>query len=392
MKVLIINEFDECGGTEVQVNRECNYLQEREIEVFLFIIKKKSNRFLNASFPVFYYDEGDNVVNPFGRLKTLLGADYRLYKKLREIVNDFKPDYVHIHNVFYSPISVYTATNGYFTIQTLRDFSVVCPKSTLCQKEWRVCKNLYSRRCWACVCESVEGIDKFKYFIKTISLKRINTFRRKYVDRFISPSRKLAECCKELGIEADVINNPFDKNLICNENLYKDRNYYIYVGCIGEYKGVFQLIKAFNTFSHDKGCRLKLIGPFLAKDKEKVLNMIGPNIDVLGELQYEQVIEEMSRAYCLILPSLWMENYPNVVLEAFARQCVVIASNRGGAYEQLDDDRRMFDILCEQDILAKLEYVNQMDIKDLLEIKEKQLRYLCTCNDINKYYLKLFGV
>ena len=41
----------------------------------------------------------------------------------------------------------------------------------------------------------------------------------------------------------------------------------------------------------------------------------------------------------LVVPSIWYENSPNVILEAFAHQTPVIASDLGGMAELVDDQK-----------------------------------------------------
>ncbi|MGS0756361.1 glycosyltransferase, partial [Roseateles sp. GG27B] len=54
-----------------------------------------------------------------------------------------------------------------------------------------------------------------------------------------------------------------------------------------------------------------------------------PNVDYLGPLDAEAVYAEMRCAKALIVPSIWYENYPRTIVEAFACGLPVLASNLG---------------------------------------------------------------
>ena len=56
-------------------------------------------------------------------------------------------------------------------------------------------------------------------------------------------------------------------------------------------------------------------------------------IAFVGTFSNEQVLKVHSELDVLVVPSLWHENSPNVILEAFAAGTPVIASNQGGLAE-----------------------------------------------------------
>jgi glycosyltransferase involved in cell wall biosynthesis len=59
----------------------------------------------------------------------------------------------------------------------------------------------------------------------------------------------------------------------------------------------------------------------------------------------------------LVVPSIWYENSPNVILEAFAHQTPVIASDLGGMAELVDDQETglLFVPNDAEDLVRKLE-------------------------------------
>ncbi len=57
----------------------------------------------------------------------------------------------------------------------------------------------------------------------------------------------------------------------------------------------------------------------------------------LGALSAAEVREAMCRAQALVMPSLWYENFPRTLVEAFACALPVIASRIGALAELVED-------------------------------------------------------
>lgn len=71
---------------------------------------------------------------------------------------------------------------------------------------------------------------------------------------------------------------------------------------------------------------------------QEQLSSVSDQILFSGEIGRNEVNAIMGKSEICIVPSLW-ENYPNVVLEAMAAGCAVIASDRGGIPELIDHNK-----------------------------------------------------
>jgi len=389
MKILIINEYDQYGGTEVQIRREYDYLVKQGVDVYLLFFKKNTNTYEKNN-NVFYYDS--KFVNSFGRFITSIFPDIRLYFFLKRKINKLEPDFIHVHNIYYSPKTVYKTVRKYLSIQTIRDYSAVCPKGTLCKKNWEVCDKSYGWSCLNCIFEEKTLRERFKIAYKLVKLIKVNSWRRNGINKMISPSRQLADRCKRVGLDTKAVNNPFDLSLINNFIKDKGKGTFLYVGNVAEYKGVYQMIDAFIEFSKTRTCKLKVVGNIETVDEVRLKRMIPSNVCLCGVMKYEDVLKEMDEAYCLIVPSLWMENYANVILEGFARGCIVVASNRGGAVEQVVKAKLLFDVLDKDDFVSRLNYVYDLTDNEIREIQNIQISYLLDNNNIDKYYNEIFNI
>jgi glycosyltransferase involved in cell wall biosynthesis len=64
-----------------------------------------------------------------------------------------------------------------------------------------------------------------------------------------------------------------------------------------------------------------------------------PSVTFAGRLQRDEVYDLVGSASMLVVPSLWYEGFPMVVVEALALGTPVVASRLGSLAEIVDDDR-----------------------------------------------------
>lgn len=111
----------------------------------------------------------------------------------------------------------------------------------------------------------------------------------------------------------------------------------LFVGHVYDTKGVFELV---NGCKDIEGVKLRIVGKCTKEMKENLL-YIGKNsrdtewIDFVGEISHEEVLKEFMKADIFVFPS-YTEGFPNVILEAMACGCPIIASNVGAIPEMLD--------------------------------------------------------
>jgi glycosyltransferase involved in cell wall biosynthesis len=114
----------------------------------------------------------------------------------------------------------------------------------------------------------------------------------------------------------------------------------VYVGRLIEAKGLRELLDAFEQLSkRDPLLRLTLIGEGLMHDEIQAQVQqrgLSQQVILTGGLLPQQVAEWMSNAELVVLPS-WSEGYPNVLVEALACGCPVVATRVGGIPEIIDD-------------------------------------------------------
>jgi glycosyltransferase involved in cell wall biosynthesis len=110
----------------------------------------------------------------------------------------------------------------------------------------------------------------------------------------------------------------------------------LYMGRVQSHKGIEVLVRAFRALP-DPSLRLHVAGSGPSLDACKALAAADDRIRFYGFVTGELRRSLIENADCMVLPSLWPDNYPVSIQEAFQSGPVVIASRIGGIPEMVRD-------------------------------------------------------
>jgi glycosyltransferase involved in cell wall biosynthesis len=110
----------------------------------------------------------------------------------------------------------------------------------------------------------------------------------------------------------------------------------LFVGTVAARKGIQDALKAFASLKL-KDAELWVAGSGPLEDREGS----SPNVKWLGRLNRAQVIEKMSKAWCLVLPTR-ADTSPNVVKEARVMGLPVVTTPCGGQSDYIENGRNGF--------------------------------------------------
>lgn len=256
---------------------------------------------------------------------------------------------------------------------TLTDFWFLCPRITLQRTSGQVCTENTSMDCVRCEVEKRRrfrlpaekapalmnvmwsGAQAFPTVSKRISQvdERQEVLRAALgqVDVAICPSQFLKERYDSQGFKAGQMRflrqglvhippSPLKKSASSRLRIG-------YIGQIAPHKGVQVLVEAFRKLENGSSqALLKLYGDVQQfPDFYQKLQALARNhqdIQFLGTFDNQQISEIYREIDVLVVPSIWYENSPNVILEAFAHQTPVFTSNLGGMAELVTDQRTGF--------------------------------------------------
>jgi glycosyltransferase involved in cell wall biosynthesis len=193
----------------------------------------------------------------------------------------------------------------------------------------------------------VSGITRLPGFIGLLgNIAR----RRSYLaqalleaNTIIAPSQTLHDLYVRNGIPGErVLRVPYGHDIGWAEQV--DRNVapslrFAFLGNIIPAKGVHILVEACRLIQDIPGWEMHIHGndllhPDYAAD---VRSALPPNVVWHGSYAHQELPILLSETDVVVVPSIWHENAPLVVQEAFAAQCPVIVSDLGGVAEGVRD-------------------------------------------------------
>lgn len=210
--------------------------------------------------------------------------------------------------------------------------------------------------------------EKYEHFL-TNKLK-------KYNPHFYGVSKKCNEWLKHFKIEASgVLYNSIDsavydeyKNNLFISKTDKETIDISYIGRIIKEKGVHLLLGVFNELDKKYNMRLFIAGdgPILNELREEYSS--NENIHFLGKINYDDVMKLCSQTDIFVHPSMYPEGLPTSILEAGIMKCAVIATDRGGTKEVINDKK--YGLIMEENaesLKEKLKYLldNPEEVKKL---------------------------
>ncbi len=159
-------------------------------------------------------------------------------------------------------------------------------------------------------------------------LRRWDVANSKYVTRFVANSHFVCERIREYyGRDAAVV-HPFVDEAFLSAPLRESRDdFHVVLSALVPYKRVELAIEA----AEASGRRLVVIGggPLLPKLRRRS----GPNVQLLGPVSREVIIDHLGRAQSLILPGV--EDFGITPLEAMALGTPVVALGAGGVRDSV---------------------------------------------------------
>jgi glycosyltransferase involved in cell wall biosynthesis len=262
----------------------------------------------------------------------------RWKNRLEERLAAFKPDLVHVHNVFplLSP-SIFDACveAGIASVMTLHNYRLVSPNAML-MHQGRLDEHSVRGSAYRCV---LHGCYRGSRLQTLVVAHMIETHRRRRtwqtkVDRFIA----LTEFAKRKFVEGGL---PGDR-IVVKPNFVQDDGdanassreagaRALFVGRLSHEKGLRTLLKAWETLAIP--LRIAGDGPLL----EETLRPRPGSIEVLGHLSGPDVRRQMQEAAFLVMPSEWYEGFPMVLVEAYSQGLPVVASRIGALAELVAD-------------------------------------------------------
>jgi glycosyltransferase involved in cell wall biosynthesis len=368
MNILLVHNYYKLSGGEDKVfESERNLLQDAGHTVLVY---ERHNRYIR-------------IDSLHSKIRTAIETIWskKSFRDIMFILKTKKPDIVHFHNTFplISPAAYHAcSTHGVPVVQTLHNYRIICPTSILYRNS-KICEDCLNtcfpypaifHRCYrgSFSQSAVVSLMLFYHNILKTYLKQV-TF-------FIS----LTDFARNKFIEGGLPENKLfvKPNFVYPPSISdgSKQPYALFVGRLSSEKGLLTLLRA---WSQCKGLTLKIIGEGPCKNYYKRLaqSMNISDIEWIGYKPYDDVLTAMNHSKFLTFPSECYENFPRVVVEAFACGAPVISSNIGSTAEIVNNGKTglHFKDGNAADLAAKLQWAWQHHSELLKMGKEARKEY-----------------
>jgi glycosyltransferase involved in cell wall biosynthesis len=327
MRILVAhNYYKQPGGEDQCVAAEVAMLEAHGHEVLQYTLRNES-------------------IDSIGRVALVSRTVWSqaAYRDIRDLCRTHRPHIAHFHNTFplISPAAYYAAkAENVSVLQTLHNFRLGCLNALLF-RNGRACEDCLGRAVpWPgllhrCYRDSLGASGTAALML--VSHRMLGTWCKE-VDRYIALTRSSREKLVAAGVPEDRI--AIKPNFVQNDpGAGTGRGgYAIFVGRLSVEKGLTTLIEAWRRYVGG-AVALKIIGDGPLAPLVASATADDARIEWLGSLPLASVYAAVGDAAFLILPSECYENFPRVLIEAFAKGTPVVTSGLGAMAEIVADGR-----------------------------------------------------
>lgn len=331
MKILLSNKFYyRRGGDCIYMLNLEQLLKAHGHEVAVFVMDYPEN--LPSEWSGYFPKNMSKLMaftRPFGSKE--------VKDKFNRLLDDFKPDVVHLNNIHtqLSPVMAEQAhKRGVRVVWTLHDYKLLCPRYDCLLNGETVCETCFNgdkRPCFDHKCMKGSALASL------IGMQEAKVWNRNRLenctDTFVCPSRFMADKMVQGGFNPDkmrVLCNFIDVKK-CARNEFGKEDYYCFIGRLSHEKGAKTLIEAANGLPY----KLKVIGGGPLQEELKAIAK--PQIEFVGFKQWDEVKELVGKARFSVIPSEWYENNPLSVIEAQCLGTPVLGARIGGIPELIEE-------------------------------------------------------
>ncbi|MCR5177945.1 MAG: glycosyltransferase family 4 protein [Lachnospiraceae bacterium] len=344
MKILIINKFlFPNGGSESYIFRLGEELMCSGCEVQYFGMEHEGrivgNRAESYTRGMDFHAKGmEKFLSPFG---LLYSRDAR--HKLKKVLEDFRPDAVHLNNINFqltpSVIDEVRAFDpGIKIVATAHDSQWMCPGHLLrIPSTGEVCRRCVDGSAWNCFrhrCIHDSAARSFLGSLEGSLYRMLNTYAA--VDTVICPSAFMEEILShhpKLKGRLRTLHN-FVELPQASERTPGD--YVLFFGRYSQEKGIRPMLSAVRALPE---VLFVFAGKGELEDEVDAVAGETGNLKNAGFKSGGELRDMIRGARFVVFPSVCHENCPLSVMEAQAAGVPVIASRAGGIPELIDDGR-----------------------------------------------------
>lgn len=259
-----------------------------------------------------------------------------------EVLENFKPDIIHVHHLITLSIDIISASVklGIPIVATLHDYWYFCHRITLTTPDEKPCdgpKNgIKCRACGKSVYNRFPGILLQPGQVAAVMIRNRRLLRELNRCKILyAPSHSLLARYENEGIASHLLvhrpygisRTPFKKRQMGEELTFG------FIGNLSPHKGIEVLLDASRKLNLGPW-KLLVFGQGEREYEAKLKNMVGDlPVEFRGKFDNRDIQKTLDQLDVLVVPSLWEENSPLVIHEAYASKIPTVASKIGGLTE-----------------------------------------------------------
>lgn len=332
MRVLLANDFyapHAVGGAEALVQGLAAGLRSRGHEVMVVTARISGTQAQErihtipvcriGQFPGYRRSLALSSGTAPGRLSLSTAADFQA------VTRAFRPDVVHFHNVWLLGPDILHLATGRKGV-TLHDYWPICVRRSMMRTNWRSCSGPAPVACRLCRLRAPATWQSLN--LLTLERERArHTGALESCDFTTAPSSFMAQSIARVSRRRPfVVYNGINPTVATSPG--SAGGYTLFAGRPTREKGYDLALAAFTLPGMDR-YHLRIAAAVAAPRSR--------NVVVMGRQPPERMSQLIAGASCVIVPSIWPENCPMIVLEALRAGVPVVGSRIGGIPELVED-------------------------------------------------------
>jgi glycosyltransferase involved in cell wall biosynthesis len=274
----------------------------------------------------------------------MTARDKSLYTEhLRRFLRSYKPDVVHFQHTLFVGAELITEVRRTLPeaaiVYTLHEYLPICNHYGQMVRSMRneLCSEESPRRCSECF----PALTPQDFFMR----KRFIQSHFAKVDMFIAPSHFLMQRYIDWGIPPEKIRyEDHGHTPVAAPGPGPDRvrDRFAFFGVLTPFKGADVLLRAMTLLGDDVSATLSIHGSNLERQPQaqadefrQLLELTKRRVSFSGPYAHDDLARLMERIDWVVVPSVWWENSPLVIHEAFMHGRPVICSGIGGMAEKV---------------------------------------------------------
>ena len=334
------------GGGEIAAYAQWQELERRGIDTLFVARIADSPQHAGASFSNRSADGREVLFSapPVNHFRHSQPERAVVYQEFRALLERFQPTVVHFHHYVHLGLEMIREVRKFMPqgriIVTLHEFLALChAQGQMLKTNGLLCAKALPLDCHQCF----PDIAPQDFFMRELFIKSFLNL----VDQFVCPSAFLRDRYVEWGLP------PAKMLLLDNGQPRRDARVqskdatlctrFVVLGQLSRLKGTLVVLEAARLLSRrlKRLIRIEIHGSMQHETEafkvqfHQALEGVAGTVSHCGPYRHDDVNDIIARSGWVIQPSIWWENSPLVIQEAFAAGRPVICSNVGGMAEKV---------------------------------------------------------